>query len=79
MKTLTLQQLHQSPLFTDDFKNEVIIKSLQTILDVNYPGLKFEKLSLDHQNVLFDFLKDNYIFKVDKNGIIAEPVSKSRK
>lgn len=74
---MTLAEFMTDTRFTKSQITNTIQCCIQSLLDVNYPGLQADRLSADMTIDFMNFLAENYTFKVyntdNFNHVIAEP------
>lgn len=74
---MTFDEFIRTDKLTDDQRSDILGKTIQTLLDVNYPGIKLEKLSNEHIEQLTKYVADNYNFRFINsnimNSVVAEP------
>jgi hypothetical protein len=74
---MNLKEFNQSTKITNEYKDYIIGQLVQSILDVNYPGMKANNLSKEEIGIFAEYINDNYIFRFVNesimNSIICEP------
>jgi hypothetical protein len=57
---MTALQFIQDKRNSEDLISTIIHSTIQTLLDVNYPGLDANKLGRDQYKMLFDYVVESY-------------------
>lgn len=74
---MTFDQFITTKKLTDEQIISTLHKTIQTLLDCNYPGVSVNSLDKDHMNQLLMYVRDNYNFRFVNskimNSVIAEP------
>lgn len=75
---MNLEQLTKSTKITEDQRGSFIANMIQCILDVNWPGVKADKLSQEHISEFVSYIRDNYVFDIIETEfathIISNPI-----
>ena len=77
---MNLEQLTKSSQITEKQRGNFIANMIQCILDVNWPGLKADRLSQEHISEFVTYIRENYVFDIieteSATHIISNPIKK---